>query len=131
MYLREIEKLNNETQYVYNSVLLQSHSYNKSSLLNNIQKCVEINSKPSYLTSIHPVLIALFVPKFEILDTYILRSNLSQIVIDRYKGNKILYKPNKLLLNWLVYDLTDVTCMLNSPLKDIKERFIIQWWIWD
>lgn len=46
-----------------------------------------MNTKPNYLNAVNVVLLALFLPKFDLLDTYILRSNLSKIVCQRYLGH--------------------------------------------
>lgn len=42
-----------------------------------------------------------------------------------------MYYPDKLLLNSLVYDLTDVVCKYDSPLKDIRERCVLQQLIYE
>ena len=129
IYLNEIIELFNLSGELFNQTILQTNTYH---LFDFLQKDIDkINHKKVYECAIHSNLLCLFIPSFKILDSYILKANMAQIVTDRYLNREIHYIPNKVLLNSLVYDLSDVACTLNSPLGDIRERCYLQVALWE
>lgn len=81
---------------------------------------------------IHPVIAAMFIPKFPIFERHFLHSNLGYIVKQRHTGDDSAASyPNYMLLHSLVYDPTDVVCSNESPLVDIRNRASLQIALWN
>jgi len=80
---------------------------------------------------IHPLLACMFLPKFEILETYMIYSNFGEIVKSRYEKKPIVTEPNVILLQAITTDPNDVVCEIKSPLTDLKNRFEVQISLWE
>lgn len=79
---------------------------------------------------IHPVIAALFLPKFDIFETNMLYSNFGEIVKARSERKPIVTEPNALLLHNITTDPNDVVCDTKSPLADIRNRYRVQIELW-
>lgn len=79
---------------------------------------------------IHPILAAMFLPKFEILEIYMLYSNFGNIIKTRKERKPILTEPDALLFQAITSDPNDVVCEINSPITDLMNRFRVQISLW-
>lgn len=80
---------------------------------------------------IHPLIAALFIPKFKSIEERMLYANIAGIVNMKHNKERILTKPDYELFYSLVVDPTDVVCDVVSPIKDLKNRAEIQIQLWD
>ena len=80
---------------------------------------------------VHPVLAALFLPKFAELEERMLYANIAGIITSRYNGERIITKPDYELFYSMVVDPTDTVCDVNSPMRDLKNRSDVQAHVWN
>jgi hypothetical protein len=128
--IQDIFKLYAESRDLYSNVNLQAMSYEDCS---NLATHGQIDlSRPHSFASVHPVVVALFLPQFEVLESHMIRANLGHIVNCRYYGVQIKSIPD-----WEVYwDIrTDPNAFLcasfnDSPLKDLRNRVRLQIELW-
>ena len=84
----------------------------------------------NYSSFIHPVIAAMFLPKFARFDEYFLFTNLAYILRCKYLGEPISTYHSYLMLYNLVTDPNDVVCNADSPIKDILNRVLLQTTLW-
>lgn len=80
---------------------------------------------------IHPIIAAMFLPKIEIFDLQMLRSNFGRIVKDRFEKKPISGDANCLLFSDITSDPNDVVCNVTSAISDLRNRFKFQLALYD
>jgi len=80
---------------------------------------------------IHPVVAALFLPKMDLFENHMIRSNIAYIVKTRYTKQPILTSTDYELFYNLISDPTDVVCSSESAVKDLANRAQLQSHLWD
>jgi hypothetical protein len=80
---------------------------------------------------VNPLLFALFVPKFNSVDERMLLSNIASIVKAKYQKESIATLPDYRLFYALVTDKNDVVCDSESPIKDLRNRILLQQHLWN
>lgn len=80
---------------------------------------------------IHPLIACLYLPKFDLLETHTLHSNIGSIIKHRYEGKPIRSEADLLLFSDIVTDPNDVVCDVNSPIADIRNRYRVQICLWN
>jgi hypothetical protein len=85
--LQEIYKLFQANKTLHSQILLQTSTYTDCSVEALMSK---YDSSEGHLRTdhIHPVLVALFLPKINTIDSHFLMSNLSEILFNRLKVSK-------------------------------------------
>jgi hypothetical protein len=83
-------------------------------------------TKHNYMNAIHPVIFAMFGPKIHLFEHRMLLANLPNIIRARYNKESVQTKPDYELLYDLITDPNDVVCDRTSPLKDLKNRCVLQ-----
>jgi hypothetical protein len=128
-YLQEIVNHNAVTKALHAQVLLQSLKYMdcdfealSGSYDRNIHKIGDY---------VHPVVVALFLPKFKIVDTHFLFSNIANIVKCRYAGEPLTSLPDYELFYALTTDPNDVVCDNKSTVLDLLNRSRLQSQLWN
>lgn len=128
--VEEILKLHGETKNLHAQVVMQSLTY-----VDCAPQAItgKFNSeKFNGYSFIHPVMAALFLPKFNMLDESILIANIGSIVERKNKGEPLMTKPDFELYWAMVTDPNDIVCTSNdSAVKDLNKRFKLQTKIWD
>lgn len=126
--LAEILKLRQETQRFQENFALQSRIYQDCSQLalgGSFDKDKQIPYKfiPAYL-------FALFVPRFELFENQIFRSDFGRIIQNRHNGNSIYNGAATLgdyeLFQNVVTDPADAVCAIDSPMTDLAHRYKVQ-----
>jgi hypothetical protein len=112
----------------WQQVILQSILYNEDNLINNnnIKDSVDVN----YLSFVHPVIAAMFIPNIKQYNNYFLLTNLAYIFKCKYEGDMISFYPNMQMIYNLITDPTDIVCSIDSPIKDILNRILLQISLW-
>jgi hypothetical protein len=80
---------------------------------------------------VHPVLAAMFIPRFTLFDEHILMSNIAYIVATKHNGEPIRTRPDYQLYYDLISDPNDIVCDKHSPVKDLLRRADLQHAIWN
>ena len=79
---------------------------------------------------VHPVIAALFLPKFRYVEQQFLFSNVAGIVKSRYNRTPITTLPDYELFYNLVTDPNDVVCDTRTPVGDLLARSNLQHHLW-
>jgi len=127
--LQEIVKIYSMTRTLHASVIIQS-------MLHTDCSPVALDGKydPNrHNASVHvnPLLFALFVPKFNSVDERMLLSNIANVVKAKYQKESIGTLPDYRLFYALVTDKNDVVCDSESPIKDLRNRVLLQQHLWN
>ena len=80
---------------------------------------------------IHPLIACMFLPKFEIFEMFMIYANFGSIIKTKYDKEEIVTEPDLLLFYAITSDPNDVVCEINSPLADLKNRFLVQISLWN
>jgi hypothetical protein len=128
-YLQEILKLHATTKPLHAQVLLQSMQYTDcavESLSGGYNR--DLNRIGDH---VHPVIAALFLPKFRIVDDFFLWSNICGIVKSRYNNEPLHSRPDYELFHALTTDPNDIVCDNRSPILDLLNRSQLQSQLWN
>jgi hypothetical protein len=128
-HLQEILKLHATTKPLHAQVLLQSMQYTDcavESLTGTYNR--DLNRIGDH---VHPVIAALFLPKFRIVDDFFLWSNISGIVKSRYNNERLHSRPDYELFHALTTDPNDIVCDNRSPILDLLNRSQLQSQLWN
>ena len=128
-YLQEILKLHATTKPLHAQVLLQSMQYTDcavESLSGTYNR--DLNRIGDH---VHPVIAALFLPKFRIVDEFFLWSNIAGIIKSRYNNERLHSRPDYELFYALTTDPNDIVCDNRSPILDLLNRAQLQSQLWN
>jgi hypothetical protein len=128
--IKEIITLYDINRASWKNVILQSITYDLKSITITKPSTSQDTRVINYSSFIHPVIAAMFLPKIARFDEYFLFTNLAYVVKSKYVGEPITTYHSYLMLYNLVTDPTDVVCSVDSPLKDILNRIIVQVTLW-
>ena len=128
--VKEILKMGALTNNLHEQVQLQSLIYEPCSptaLMNNFPR-----EKFNMTNHIHPVLFALFFPKFEVCDRHMLFASISKIIKRKYEGEDLQTQPDVELYDDIAKDPVETTCTAesNKPFTDLLSRTNVQVQVW-
>jgi hypothetical protein len=128
-YLQEILKLHASTRPLHAQVLLQSMQYTDCDL----QAVTGTYNRDLHRVGehVHPVVAALFLPKFGVVENFFLFSNIAGIVKSRYNGEPLQSRPDYEVFYALTTDPNDVVCDNRSPVLDLLNRAQLQSQLWN
>jgi hypothetical protein len=129
--VKEILKLGAMTDNLHEQVQLQSLIYESCSntaLMNNFPR-----EKFNMTNHIHPVLFALFFPKFEVCDRHMLFASIPKIIKRKYNGEDLQTQPDVELYDDIAKDPVETTCTAdsNKPFTDLLSRANVQVKLWE
>jgi hypothetical protein len=124
--LQDILKMHGANKITHNQVVLQSLTHDVSTWLTNAAAITYDPAKHNYMNAIHPVVFAMFATKIHLFEHRMILANLPNIIRARYNKESVQTKPDYELLYDLITDPNDVVCDRASPLKDLKNRCILQ-----
>ncbi len=134
--LQDILKMHGANKITHNQVVLQALTFKPEDFLPQCQRMSPGSSttdgklydptKHNYMNAIHPVVFAMFATKIHLFEHRMLLANLPNIIRARYNKESVQTKPDYELLYDLITDPNDVVCDRASPLKDLKNRCILQ-----
>jgi hypothetical protein len=128
-YLQEIVKLYATNKHLHSQVILQSMKYTDcayESLTGEYER--HLNHIGDH---VHPVIVALFFPKINVVDEFFLWSNIAGIVKARFNNDRLQSKADYELFHALVTDPNDIVCDNRSPLLDLLNRAQLQAQLWN
>ena len=127
--IQEILKEFELSKQLHSQTLLQSLQYTDVAL--QARDAIINRTKDNPANHIHPVIVAMFLPKINIFESHFLFSNMSGIVNSRYNKLPLTTRPDFELFYSLVTDPNDVVCSDNSPVSDLLNRCRIQHHLWN
>jgi len=128
--LQEIIKLHASSKTLHAQVQLQTFQYTDCApevIESKFHREMGVSSSDH----VHPVLAALFIPKFEKLDKLILHANISAIIKVRFNNSPFVTRSDYELFWSLTNDPNDVICDSTSPMIDLLNRAQLQSSIWN
>lgn len=129
-YLQEIVRLHEGSRGLHAQVLLQSMQY--QDLDTEAMTGVYERNLHKVGEHIHPVVAALFLPKFDVVENFFLFSNLAGIVKNKYEREPTLKtRPDYELFYALSTDPNDVVCDNKSTVADLLTRARVQTQLWN
>jgi len=128
--VEEIKRMHAETRPLHAQVVLQCLAYKDCSaeaLTGSYDRL-----KHNAFSYVHPVLAALFFPKFNLIDEQMLMSNIGYIVKCKSERSPILTKPDYELYWSLISDPNENVCNDgHTAIVDLKNRYELQTRVWD
>jgi hypothetical protein len=123
--LQKIIQLDELYSDLHNQVILQSTIYEgvEKSMIN-----VSIaREKINIFSFVHPVVAALFLPKFKLTDEHMLIASISRIINQKYRGIELQTQPEYELYWDIATDPAETACVTKSkPFDDLEKRCIVQ-----
>lgn len=129
-YLQEILKLASSSRPLHAQVVLQSLQYTDMSGEALLGKYAPEHGH-RLGQHVHPVVVALFLPKIDLVEQHFLHANLANLVKTRYNNEKIQTLPDYELFYNLITDPNDIVCSNRSPVQDLLNRCNLQNQLWN
>ena len=128
-YLQEILKLYAVSKPLHSQVIIQSMQYNP---FDHEAVNGKYDSKLGHkrTDAIHPVIVAMFIPKIKKLEDHFLYSNIAGIVKARYNNERLTNRPDYELFYALTNDHNDIVCDSQSSMQDLLNRALVQNQLW-
>jgi len=127
--LQEIVQIYSRTRTLHASVIIQSMLHTDCSSVALSGRYDAGRHNPAVY--VNALLFALFVPKFDSVDERMLLSNVAGVVKAKYQKESIATLPDYRLFYALVTDKNDVVCDSESPIKDLRNRVLLQQHLWN
>jgi hypothetical protein len=127
--VQEILRLYGESRALHAQIVIQSLTYRDCAPEALVGKYDY--GKHNVYSYVHPIVAALFLPRINLLDEQMLIANLGYIVKSKHDGTTIATKPDFELYWSLIHDPNERACSISSPIKDIKNRYLLQTKLWD
>ena len=126
--IQDIIKTYKSTEIHHRNIAVQSLTYKDCAIeaLNG-----EYHHRYNPMCHVHPVVAALFLPKFTKLDEHMLLSNIAHIFKCKHENKRITNQVDNNLLFHLVTDPNDIVCSERSAIEDIRARVNIQVNLWN
>jgi hypothetical protein len=120
----------NITKELHDQVTLQSLIYNDCdpvAIQTTFQK-----TKINIFSFVHPVVAALFIPKFNLLDQHMLLASIAKIVAYKANGQELQTQPEYELYWDIATDPAEAACVSKTkPFTDIVNRCNVQTKLWE
>lgn len=129
-YLDAIIQIRNATRELHNKVKLQSFVYNLGEELTQYTSRVDRNTTDIF-NFIHPVLFALFSPKFDIIEQRTILTSIPDVIYKLKEGLPLETMPEIDLYDDICRDPVDNLCTDgNSPFLNLLQRSKVQTLLW-
>ena len=130
-YLQVILTYANLYKELHNQVTLQSLIYSDKIEQTNIARVFD-RQKINIFSFIHPVIAALFIPKFNLLDQHMLLASIAEIVHHKYNNRGLTTQPEYELYVQIATDPTETaTVHKEPPFLDLMNRCNVQIKLWE
>jgi hypothetical protein len=128
--LDAILSISNLTRELHDQVTLQSLIYadcDQMALQSTFDK-----TKINVFSYVHPVVAALFIPKFELLDQHMIMASIAKIVASKYNGVELQTQPEYELYWDIATDPSETSCVSKTkPFTDLLNRCNVQTKLWE
>ena len=126
--VQDIVRMESENKVAYQQIVLQSMQYTDCDLIAVSGKYDQ--DKMDAYKHVHPLIAALFLPKFEVLDRTVLHAHLAGIVRARYNREPLINQVDKELFDNIIYTNRREVCSMN-PADDLAKRCKLQHAVWE
>jgi len=126
--IQDIVRLETENKNLYQQIVLQSVQYKDCDVIATSGKFDQERHNP--MAHVHPLVAALYLPKFDILDRTTLHAHLAGIVRARYNREPLLNQVDKELFENIIYTNRREVCSMN-PAEDLYRRVKLQYALWE
>lgn len=132
--LQKVIDLHSSSKLLHSQVITQSVTYRDcaiEALTGQLYDNKNMVNNPA--NHVHPILAAMFLPKIKILDEHMLFGNISKIIQMKHQRvpDNQWSRPDFDLYYDLVTDPNDIVCNVESPLRDLYHRCVLQNTIWE
>ena len=130
-HLQMILTIASATKELHDQVTLQSLIYSDCDAV-AIQENGFDKSKINIFSFIHPVVAALFIPKFQLLDQHMLLASIAKIVAYKSNGQELQTQPEYELYWDIATDPAETACVNKTkPFTDLVNRCNVQTKLWE
>ena len=129
-YLQEILQEYEMSKSFHAQTLLQSLQYVDLAPQSTIDVKID-KGKHNPNDNIHPIIVAMFLPKIDVFESHFLFSNIGEIINLRYNKQPLVTRPDYELFYSLVTDPNDIVCDDKSVMSDLLNRYRIQHHLWN
>ncbi len=142
--LEAIKGLSQATRELHNQVIIQSLIYNPlnnngdatgytGSPLENVALTQSFDkNKINIFNFVHPVIAALFFPRFKLLDEHMLLAGIADIVYKKSEGMELNTQPEYELYFDIATDPAETACTTKvRPFSDLLDRCNVQTKLWE
>ena len=126
--VQDIIRLENANKALYQQVVLQSVQYQDCDLIALSGKFDP--ERNNAFAHVHPMVAALFVPKFDVLERTTIHAHLAGIVRARYNREPVVNQVDKELFDNIIYTNRREVCSMN-PAEDLHRRVQLQYTLWN
>jgi hypothetical protein len=127
--LQEILRLYSASKVLHSQIFMQSLQYKDLDYL-ALNGTIKRELGQNAIDHIHPIIVALFAPKIDILENNFLYSNIGGIIKNRYNKEPISTKADLMLYQDLIKDPNDIICDNQSTVSDLLNRVKVQIQLW-
>ena len=129
--LQMILTIASATKELHDQVTLQSLIYKDCDQV-SIQTEGFDKNKINIFSFIHPVVVALFIPKFELLDQHMLLASIGKIIAHKQNGQELQTQPEYELYWDIATDPAETACVNKTkPFTDLLNRINVQTKLWE
>jgi len=129
-HLDKILRLEAETKAIHSQISLQSMTYKGFDIAAMTGRFNNSTGTDNPSCSIHPILAAMFIPKFQLFDDHILLASIPRIIKTRKDNKQLITSHDYELFYDIISDPSDMACSTKSPLLDLQLRSELQYSIW-
>lgn len=131
-HLDRIMKLEADTKAMHAQISLQSMTYPSEgfsvpAMTGTFDRKTNWQNPSCY---VHPVIAAMFIPKFKVLEDHMLLASIPRILKQRKNKKNITTIHDYELFYDIITDPTDMACSTESPMLDLQYRSELQYAIW-
>jgi hypothetical protein len=125
--VQDIVRLEAANKPLYQSVVLQSVQYQDCDLIAVSGKFDP--ERNNYSVHVHPLVAALYIPKFDVLERTTIHAHLAGIIKARFNREPIINQVDKELFENIIYTNRREVCSMN-PAEDLHRRVQLQHSLW-
>jgi len=125
--IQDIIRLENANKALYQQVVLQSVQYNDCDLIAVSGKFDA--ERHNAFSHVSPMIAALYLPKFDLLDRTTLHAHLAGIIRCRFNREPLINQVDKELFDNIIYTNRREVCSMN-PAEDLHKRVQLQHALW-
>jgi hypothetical protein len=126
--IQDIVRLESVNRPLYQQVVLQSVQYNDCDLI-ALTGQFEVERHNAY-SHVSPIVAALYIPKFDVLERTTIHAHLANIIRARYNREPLLNQVDKELFENIIYTNRREVCSMN-PSEDLHRRVKLQYALWE
>jgi hypothetical protein len=125
--VQDIVRLEAAQKALYQQVVLQSVQYQDCDLMAITGRFHP--DRDNYSVHVHPLVAALYIPKFDVLERTTIHAHLAGIIKSRFNREPLINQVDKELFENIIYTNRREVCSMN-PAEDLHRRVQLQHSLW-